>query len=45
MNWPENAASLLSHQPSAALKHALSAAIDNRAAVEAVLGSPEFQKR
>ncbi|MDZ4797029.1 MAG: DUF1800 domain-containing protein [Bryobacteraceae bacterium] len=45
MNWPDDAAAILSHKPSASLKQTLSASVDKRTAVEAVLGSPEFQKR
>ncbi len=45
LNWPDDPASLLAHGPSPALKQTLSASADKRAAVEAVLGSPDFQKR
>jgi uncharacterized protein (DUF1800 family) len=46
LQWPENPAALLPHEPSPALKQALTASNnDRRAAVEAVLGSPDLQKR
>ncbi len=46
LQWPDDPKALLLHEPSPALKQILSAPeITHQAAIAAVLGSPDFQKR
>lgn len=46
LQWPDDPKSLLAHEPSPALKQTLSSPdITQQAAIAAVLGSPDFQKR
>ena len=45
LTWPGKPEELLPHEPSPALKQALTASTSPQAAIAAVLGSPDFQKR